>query len=67
MNKNEREEAKDIKNRFKEVFNLINSERALPANKILDIWYILAQSVNIFIKYEGQPLSPNNYRIRYGI
>jgi hypothetical protein len=67
INKNEREEAKDIKNRFKEVFNLINSERALPANKILDICYILAQSVNIFIKYEGQPLSPNNYRIRYGI
>ncbi len=67
INKSERDEAKDIKNRFKEVFNLINSERALPVDKILDICYILAQSVNIFIKYEGQPLSPNNYRIRYGI
>jgi hypothetical protein len=67
INKSERDEAKLIKNRFKEVFNLINSERALPTDKILDICYILAQSVNIFIKYEGQPLNPNNYRIRYGI
>jgi hypothetical protein len=67
INKSERDEAKLIKNRFKEVFNLINSERALPIDKILDICYILAQSVNIFIKYEGQPLNPNNYRIRYGI
>jgi hypothetical protein len=67
INKSERDEAKLIKNRFKEVFNLINSERSLPIDKILDICYILAQSVNIFIKYEGQPLNPNNYRIRYGI
>ncbi len=41
INKSERDEAKDIKNRFKEVFNLINSERALPVDKILDICYIL--------------------------
>jgi len=67
INKEERDEAKAIKNRFKEIFNLINREKTLPINTILDICYVLAQSVNIFIKYEGQPLSPNNYRIRYGI
>jgi len=67
INKSERDEAKLIKNRFKELFNLINRERALSTDKILDICYILAQSINIFIKYEGQPLNPNNYRIRYGI
>jgi len=67
INKSERDEAKLIKNRFKELFNLINRERALSTDKILDICYILAQSANIFIKYEGQPLNPDNYRIRYGI
>jgi len=67
INKSERDEAKLIKNRFKELFNLINRERTLSTDKILDICYILAQSINIFIKYEGQPLNPNNYRIRYGI
>jgi len=67
INKEERDEAKAIKNRFKEIFNLINREKTLPINTILDICYVLAQSVNIFIKYEGQPLSPSNYRIRYGI
>ncbi len=67
INKNEREDAKIIKNKFKEIFNLLNREHTLPTDKILDICYILAQSINIFIKYEGQPLNPNNYRIRYSI
>ena len=64
ISKIERENAKKVKNYLKKLFILINREQSLTADVVLDICYVLAQSVNIFIKYEGQPLGPND-RFRY--
>jgi len=64
ISQKERTEAKEIKDHFKKLFKLIIDKQQLTADTILDICYILAQSINIFIKYEGQPLSFRD-RIRY--
>jgi hypothetical protein len=64
ISQKERMEAKEIKDHFKKLFKLIINKQQLTADTILDICYILAQSINIFIKYEGQPLSFRD-RIRY--
>jgi len=64
ISKIERQHAKEIKDYLKRLFNLINRERSLTTDIVLDICYVLAQSVNIFIKYEGQSLGPND-RVRY--
>ncbi len=68
ISQKEREDAKKIKNELKNLFNLINSEQPLTADKILDICYVLTQCINIFIKYEGRPLGLDNrpkYEFRF--